>query len=142
LSLLRYSVLVVGIAVVTFAVAWGVALRRADVATRWAAAFGAALAVANTVVAHALVLWSSRRSTNAFMGAVLGGMVGRMALMLAAVVAAVLWLGLPKVPLAVSLLAYFVLLLILEISVLHRQTRGSAVVAGAKALAGAGKAER
>jgi len=125
LSLVRYSVLVLGIAVATFAVAWAVALRRADVPTRWAAAFGAALAVANTVTAHALVLWSSRRSTNAFLGAVLGGMVGRMALMLAAMVAAVLWLGLPKLPLAVSLLSYFVLFLAMELTILHRHTSGA-----------------
>jgi hypothetical protein len=122
LSLVRYSVLVVGIAVATFAVAWELGLRRADVATRWAAAFGAALAVANTLAAHVLVLWSSRRSTKTFLGAVLGGMVGRMALMLAAVVAAILWLGLPKVPLAVSLLSYFVLFLALELTILHRRT--------------------
>jgi hypothetical protein len=125
LSFVRYSILVLGIAAATFAVAWGVALRRADVATRWAAAFGAALAVANTLAAHSLVLWSSRRSTNAFLGAVLGGMVGRMALMLAAVVAAILWLGLPKLPLAASLLSYFVLFLIMELTILHRRTSGT-----------------
>ena len=75
--------------------------------------------------AHALVQWSSRRSTNAFLGAVLGGMVGRMALMLAAVVAGVLLLDLPKVPLAVSLLSYFVLFLAMELTILHRRTSGA-----------------
>ena len=140
MSLIRYSVLVLGIAVATFAVAWGVALRRADVPTRWAAAFGTAVALANTITAHALVVWSSRRSTKAFLGAVLGGMVGRMALMLAAVVAAVLRLGLPKVPLVAALLSYFVAFLVIEIAVLHRQT--GATVAAARALVGAGKAER
>lgn len=125
MSLVRYSVLVVGITVVSFSLAWAVALRRVDVASRWAAAFGAVLAVANTVVAHALVLWSSRRSTNAFMGAVLGGMAGRMALMLAAVVAAILWLGLPKLPLTLSLLSYFVLFLVMELTILHRRTSGA-----------------
>ncbi len=122
MSLVRYSILVLGIAVATFALAWAVALRRADAPTRWAAAFGGALAVVNTLAAHALVVWSSRRSTNAFLGAVLGGMVGRMALMLAAVVAGVLWLGLPKLPLAVALLSYFVLFLIMELSILQRRT--------------------
>ncbi len=126
MSLVRYSILVLGIAVATFALAWAVALRRADAPTRWAAAFGGALAVANTLAAHALVVWSSRRSTNAFLGAVLGGMVGRMALMLAAVVAGVLWLGLPKVPLAVALLSYFVLFLIMELSILQRRTSAAA----------------
>jgi hypothetical protein len=122
LSLIRYSILVTGVAAATFALAWGVALRRADAPVRGAAAFGAALALANTVAAHALVLWSSRRSTNAFLGAVLGGMIGRMALMIAAVVAGVLLLGLPKVPLAVALLSYFVLFLVMELAILHRRT--------------------
>jgi hypothetical protein len=122
LSLLRYSILVTGVAAVTFALAWAVALRRAEAPVRGAAAFGAALAVANTVLAHALVLWSARRSTNVFLGVVLGGMVGRMALMLGAVVAGVLLLGLPRLPLAVSLLSYFVLFLVMELSILHRRT--------------------
>ena len=88
----------------------------------WAAAFGGGLAAGNTVSAHLLVRWGTGRSNTAFMGAVLGGMVGRMGLMLAAVVAGILRLGLPKVPLAVSLLSYFVAFLILELAVLHRQT--------------------
>ena len=130
MSLLRYSTLVLAVAAATFAIAWGGALRRADAPVRWAVAFGAGLAVVNTVAAHALVLWSSRRSTNAFLGAVLGGMVGRMAVMLAAVVSGVLLLGLPKLPLAASLLSYFVLFLSLELSILHRRT--STAPAGAR----------
>ena len=47
-------------------------------------------------------------------------------LMLAAVVAGVLLLGLPKLPLAVSLLSYFVLFLIMELSILHRRTSAPA----------------
>ena len=133
MSLLRYSLLVLGIAVATFAVAWGGALRREDAPTRWAAAFGGVLAVSNTLAAHALVRWSSRRSTNAFLGAVLGGMVGRMALMLAAVVAGVLWLDLPKMPLATALLVYFVLFLILELSILHRRASADTAPPGARA---------
>jgi hypothetical protein len=128
LSLLRYTILVLCVAAATSALAWGVALRRADAPTRWAAAFGGVLAVANTLAAHGLVLWSSRRSTNVFLGAVLGGMVGRMGLMLAAVVAGILLLGLPKLPLVVSLLSYFVLFLVMELSILHRCT--SAAPAG------------
>ena len=130
MSLLRYTILVLGVAAATSVLAWGLALRRADAPTRWAVALGGALAVANTLAAHGLVLWSSRRSTNAFLGAVLGGMVGRMGLMLAAVVAGVLLLGLPKLPLAVSLLSYFVLFLVMELSILHRRT--SAAPAGAR----------
>jgi hypothetical protein len=53
-------------------------------------------------------------------------MIGRMGLMLAAVVAGVLVLGLPKVPLAISLLSYFVLFLVFEISVLQKQRPGAA----------------
>jgi hypothetical protein len=139
-SLVRYSVLVLGIALATFALAWAAALRRADAPTRWAAVFGVSVAVANTIAAHALARWSYGRSTRAFLGAVLGGMVGRMGLMLAAVVAGVLWLGLPKVPLAAALLPYFVLFLVVELATLHRQTGAGA--AAASLLAGAGKAER
>jgi hypothetical protein len=138
-SLIRYSVLVLGIVLATFALAWAAALGRADGPTRWAAAFGAAVAIANTIAAHALVRWSYRRSTNAFLGAVLGGMVGRMGLMLAAVVAGVVWLGLPKLPLVGSLLPYFVLFLVVEITILNRQA-GAGVAAGARTLLGARKA--
>lgn len=83
---------------------------------------GAALAAGNTLLAFLLVHWSERRSAKVFLGAVLGGMLGRMALLLSAVLAAVLVLDLPKVPLAVSLLSYFVLLLALELGVLHKRT--------------------
>lgn len=139
MSLIRYSVLVLGIAVATFAVAWTVALGRADAPTRWSAAFGTGLALANTITAHALVRWSYRRSGNAFLGAVLGGMVGRMAAMLAAVVAAILWLDLPRVPLVAALLSYFVVFLAIEIAILHRRT--GATLAGAGALLGGRKAQ-
>jgi len=87
---------------------------------------GGALAAANTLAAYGLVRWAQGRSTNTFMGAVLGGMVGRMGLMLAAVVGAVLVLGVPKVPLALSLLSYFVFFLAFEIAVLQRQRPGAA----------------
>lgn len=125
MSLLRYSILVSAVAATTLALAWAVALRRADPSTRGAVVLGGVLAVLNTLAAHTLVLWSSRRSTNVFLGAVLGGMVGRMALMLVAVVAGVLVLGLPKLPLAISLLSYFVLFLVMELSILHRNTSGA-----------------
>ena len=129
-------------AAVTFGLAWALALRRADVPTRGAAAYGAALALANTLAAHGLVRWSWRRSTNAFLGAVLGGMVGRMGLMLAAVVAGVLLLGLPKLPLAASLLSYFVVFLIMELTILHRRTSAPAGPGGPRPLDGAGEGGR
>lgn len=122
MSLGRYVVLVLAVTASSLALAWLVTPRRLDAATRWAALFGGGLAVANTIVAHALVLWSRHRSPNVFLGTVLGGMAGRMALMLFAVAAGVLWLGLPKLPLAASLLFFFVLFLVLEMGVLHRGT--------------------
>jgi len=97
-------------------------VRPLDQAARASVLFGAGLAVANTIVAHALVRWSAGRSTNVFLRAVLGGMVGRMALMLGAVLAGLLALGLPRLPLAFSLLSYFVVFLIMELTILHRQT--------------------
>lgn len=122
MSVGRYSVLVLGVACVTLALAWPLALRRLDGLARAAVGFGASVAVLNTIAAHALVRWSAGRSTTAFLRAVLGGMIGRMALMLAAFVAGLLALGLPRVPLAVALLAYFVVFLVLELSILQRQT--------------------
>ena len=56
-----------------------------------------------------------------------------MALVLAAVVAGVLLLGLPKLPLAFSLLSYFVLFLVMELTILHRRTTTPAVPSGAGA---------
>jgi hypothetical protein len=125
-SLSRYSILVLGVALATLALAWPLALRRLDAPARVAVAFGASVALANTIAAHALVRWSAGRSTTAFMRAVLGGMVGRMALMLAAVVAGILALGLPRLPLAFSLLSYFVVFLAMELTILQRQTSGPA----------------
>jgi hypothetical protein len=116
MTLGRYALMALAVAAVSQALAWP----WLEPPGRAAAVAGAALAVANTVAAYGLVRWSAGRSTNAFMGAVLGGMVGRMGVMLAAVAAAVALLGLPKAPLAVSLLSYFVLFLVFELRVLHR----------------------
>jgi len=124
-SFLRYSTLVLLVAAATLA-ATGL-LVPAETKARAAILFGAVLAILNTLVAHALVSWSERRSTPAFFGAVLGGMVGRMAVMLAAVITGVLLLGLPRVPLVVSLLAYYTLFLVMELTVQHRHTRRTAV---------------
>jgi hypothetical protein len=118
----RYAVAVIAVVAVSFAVLWPALAAGFGARARGAALVGGLLAAANTLVAYALVLWSERRSTKVFMGTVLGGMLGRMVIMLAAVVALVAWLGLPKVPLAVGLLGYFVLFLVLEIAVLHRKT--------------------
>jgi len=122
LTLGKYTMLVLGVVAVSAAVGMPVLLRRLDATARAAVAYGTALAVLNTLAAHALVVWSQGRSTQAFLRAVLGGMLVRLVLMLAAVVAGVLALGLPKVPLALSLLSYFVVFLVMELSILHRRT--------------------
>lgn len=121
----RYAALVLGVVAVSQVVVGMLFRGRLPQAALYGMVLGAALAAVNTLAAYGLVLWAQRRSTNTFMGAVLGGMVGRMGLMLAAVVAGVLVLGLPKVPLAISLLAYFVLFLVFEISVLQKQRPGA-----------------
>lgn len=108
------------IAAGSLGLAWPLLLRWLQPAGRRAALLGAGLAVANTVAAYGLVRWAGGRPVNTFMGAVLGGMVGRMGLMLGAVVAAVLVLDLPEVPLAVSLLSYFVVFLVIELRILNR----------------------
>lgn len=120
MSLGKYVLLVLVVVATLVAAGWPALPPEASV--RWAVVGGAALAALNTILAYFLVVWSASRSTSAFMKAVLGGMVVRMGLMLAAVVAGVLVFGLPKVPLAISLLAFFVLFLILELTILHRRT--------------------
>ncbi len=126
MSVSRYAILVLSVTLATLILAWPLAMRSLDGDGRWAVAFGAGLAVSNTMAAHALVRWSLRRSTAAFLGAVLGGMVGRMALMLAAVIVGILVLDLPRLPLAVSVLSYFVLFLVVELAILQRQPRMAA----------------
>ena len=129
MSLGRYAVIVLALVAGSLGLVWvGFGQRLTADALR-AVVLGGALAAANTLVAYGLVRWAQGRSTNAFMGAVLGGMVGRMGVMLAAVVGAVFLLGMPRVPLAVSLLSYFGFFLVFEIAVLQRQRPG-AVEAG------------
>ena len=118
MSLQRYSILVALVAAATLPLLALVLPSGTQVQS--AIAYGALLATLNTLAAHALVLWSERRSTKAFLGAVLGGMAGRMALMLAAVVVGVLGLGLPRLPLVASLLGYFIVFLVLELTLQHR----------------------
>lgn len=126
MSLGRYAGFVAAVVATSLALVWlGFGQRLSSAAMR-GVVMGGALAAANTLAAYGLVRWAQGRSTNTFMGAVLGGMVGRMGLMLAAVVGAVLVLGVPKVPLALSLLSYFVFFLAFEIAVLQRQRPGAA----------------
>ena len=117
MTLTRYATIVLGVVAATLAAAWPVlaAESRAAVLT------GAGLAAANTVLAYFLAVWPMGRSPNVFVGAVLGGMVARMGVMLLAFVAAVRVGALPAVPLALSLLGYFVAFLLFELAVLHRR---------------------
>ncbi len=124
MSLGKYALLELAVVATLLAAVWP--LLPADPAGRSAVLTGGALAAVNTIVAYFLVLWSAGRSTSVFLGVVLGGMVGRMALMLAAVAAGVLVFDLPKVPFTISLLAFFVLFLVLELTILHRRTGASA----------------
>ena len=85
-----------------------------------AAAWGAVLAVLNSLAAYALVRWSDGRPTVWFFRAILGGMLVRMSVLLAAVVAALRMAGLPPVPFVVSLLGHFIAFLALETVVVSR----------------------
>jgi hypothetical protein len=89
---------------------------------RRAVALGAALAVSNVLLAFALAAWGLKRSPRAFLGAVLGGMMARLGLVLLAVAVAVAAFDVPKVPLTMALLGYFVPFLVFELAVLHRST--------------------
>jgi hypothetical protein len=119
-SFSRYAAIVGGVVGVALVLCLG--LPSLDEPAREAAALGALLAGLNSLVAYGLALWASTRSTVAFMRAVLGGMIVRLALVLGAMVAAVLVFDVPREPLAVSLLASFAVLLVFELSVLHRTT--------------------
>jgi hypothetical protein len=121
LSLRRYTLLVTGVAASSLLVAWSLGLGGRDTASRWATLYGGALAVLNAVAAYFLVVWSDRRPTSVFFRVVLWGTAGRMAALVGAVAAGILVLGLPRLPLVVSVLAYFVVFLALELTILHRR---------------------
>ena len=124
MSLTKYALVVLGVVAATLAAAWPAV----GPESRAAVLAGATLAAGNTVLAYFLTVWSISRSPNVFLGVVLGGMVARMVVMLAAVVALVVGLGLPALPLAASLLAYFVAFLAFELTALHRRTSRTAAV--------------
>jgi hypothetical protein len=120
-SLGRYILVVVVVALSVLAAAWLVGLRRLEAIERGAVAYGGGLALLNAIAAYALVRWSEHRSANALVKAVLGGTLVRMALLLVAVVAGIRGLGLPAAPLVAALLTLFVVFLALEIAVVSRQ---------------------
>jgi hypothetical protein len=121
MSLRRYTLLVAGVAASSLLVAWSLGLGGHDAASRWATLYGGALAVVNTVAAYFLVVWSDHRPTSVFLRAVLWGTAGRMAALLGGVAAGILALGLPRLPLVVSVLAYFLTFLVIELTILHRR---------------------
>jgi hypothetical protein len=114
---IRYATIVLGVVAATLAAAWPVLAPE----SRGAVLTGAGFASVNTVAAYVLAVTAIGRSPNVFVGAVLGGMVVRMGVMLLAFVAAVRVGALPAVPLALSLLGYFVAFLLFELTVLHRR---------------------
>ena len=129
MSLGRYAVLVLGVALATLGLAWPLGLGGLGAPARAAVGFGVTLALVNTIAAHALLRWSASRSNTQFLKAVLGGMLGRMVVLLAALVAGILALRLPRLPLAVSLLAYFAAFLAVELTLAHRQLGAAAGLA-------------
>jgi hypothetical protein len=121
LSLSRYTLVVSAVAASSLLVVWGGGLLRLDETGRWAALYGVSLAALNAVCAYSLVLWSDRRSTAVFLRAILWGTLGRMMALLAAVAVGIRVLDLPRVPLVVSLLLYFLLFFIMHTTIVHRR---------------------
>ncbi len=121
LSLSRYTLVVSAIAASSLLLVWGLGPHRLDAMGRWAALYGGTLALLNTVGAYFLVLWSDRRPTTVFLRTVLWGTLGRMMALLVGVVVGILALGLPRIPLIVSLLSYFLLFFVLQTTILHRR---------------------
>ena len=121
MTLARYTAVVLGAVGASLCAAWPLLAAEA----RPAVLTGALLAALNTVCAFFLALWSAGRSNNAFFTAVLGGMLARMTVLLGALLVGVLLVGLPKLPLTFSLLAYFVAFLVLELAVLSRRPTGA-----------------
>ena len=119
MSFARYAQLVTAVAGVSLALLWPLAGRMG--AAGWsAAAWGAVLAVLNSLAAYRLVRWADGKPTVAFFRAVLGGMLARMALLLVAIVLLLRVADLPTVPFVVSLLGHFVAFLVLETAVVSR----------------------
>jgi len=115
----RYAQVVTAVAGVSLASLWLLAGRLG--AGGWAAAaWGAALAVLNTLAAYRLVLWSQGQPTVAFFRAILGGTLVRMTLLLLAVAVGLRAAALPALPFVVSLLGHFAAFLALESAVVSR----------------------
>jgi hypothetical protein len=121
LSLNSFALVVSCVAASSLLIVLALDPRRLDAAGRWAVLYGGALAVLNAVGAYGLVLWSDRRPTIVFLRTVLWGTLGRMVTLLLGVAVGIRALGLPRVPLIVSLLSYFLLFFVMQITILHRR---------------------
>jgi hypothetical protein len=119
LSFARYAQVVAAVAGTSLALLWPLAPRLGP-GGGTAAAWGAALAALNTLVAYRLVLWSCDQPTVAFFRTILGGMLARMAVLLVAVAVALRAAALPAAPFVVSLLGHFVVFLVIETAVVSR----------------------
>ena len=114
MSLTRY-VLVVAAVLGGSAAPLALALNgRVEAASQQAAVFGALLAALNTILAHALLVWSKGRPLKAYLIAVLGGIAARMALVLGLLVVGLSALQLRPLPIVASLLAYYAVFQVLE----------------------------
>jgi hypothetical protein len=127
MSVARYGMVVTTVVLGSLLAVRVLLADRLDDAAWPAIVLGGALAAANTLVAYLLASWAlAQKGHQAFFRAVVGGMGVRMLVLLLALLGAVLGLGLPRVPLVVSLLSYFSLFLFFELSVLNRRTSAAA----------------
>jgi hypothetical protein len=120
MSVTRYASIVIPTVAVTLVLVLTALGNRIGSMESAAAILGAALATANSIAAYFLLRWSAGRSHVTFFRAVLGGMLGRMLALLAAVAAAITGFGLPAGGLVTSLVGYFALLLVFELTVAYR----------------------
>ena len=82
---------------------------------------GAALSTANAVLGFLAIEYAFGKSSMTFLKIVLGGMGVRMVMMLGIMLALILVLGVPAVPLTVSVLVFYVVYLVFEILFLQKK---------------------
>jgi hypothetical protein len=93
----------------------------ASPATRSAVVLGAGLATVNVLLGYAAIEYAFHRSYTAFLKAVLGGMGIRMVLVLGVLVALITHWGVPVLPLTISLFAFYIVFLTLEVLYIQRK---------------------
>jgi O-antigen/teichoic acid export membrane protein len=119
LSFARYTQVVAAVAGTSLVLLWPLAPRLGPGGAT-AVAWGAALAVLNTLASYRLVRWSRDKPNATFFRAILGGMLARMGVLLVAVAVGLRVAALPPAPFVASLLGHFVLFLVLETAVVSR----------------------